>query len=75
LNWIINIITITVIIIIIIIIIIMYFILSPINANFNLLPLYSPLYFVFCSFNYFCVFLCTHANFIIGFGAVKFARK
>jgi hypothetical protein len=41
----------------------------------NLLPLYSPSYFVFCSFNYFCVFLCTRANFVIGLCAVKFASK
>jgi hypothetical protein len=41
----------------------------------NLLPLYSPSYFVFCSFNHFCVFLCTRANFVIGLCAVKFARK
>jgi hypothetical protein len=37
----------------------------------NLLPLYSPSYFVFCSFNYFYVFLCTCANFVIGLCAVK----
>jgi hypothetical protein len=30
----------------------------------NLLPLYRPPYFVFCSYNYFCVFLCTRANII-----------
>jgi hypothetical protein len=41
----------------------------------NLLPLYRPLYFVFCSFNYFYVFLCTRANFVIVLCAVKFARK
>jgi hypothetical protein len=41
----------------------------------NLLPLYRLSYFVFCSFNYFCVFLCTRANFVIGLCAVKFARK
>jgi hypothetical protein len=45
----------------------------------NLLPLYSPSYFVFRSFNfyfnYFCVFLCTRANFVVGLCAVKFARK
>jgi hypothetical protein len=41
----------------------------------NLLPLYSPSYFVFCSFNYFCVFLCTRVNFVIGLCAVKSARK
>jgi hypothetical protein len=28
----------------------------------NLLPLYRPSYFVFCSFNYFCVFICTSAT-------------
>jgi hypothetical protein len=41
----------------------------------NLLPLYRLSYFVFCSFNYFCVFVCTRANFVIGLCAVKFARK
>jgi hypothetical protein len=41
----------------------------------NLLPLYSPSYFVICSFNNFCVFLCTRSNFLIGLCAVKFARK
>jgi hypothetical protein len=41
----------------------------------NLLPLYSPSYFVLGSFNYFCVFLCTRANFVIGLCAAKFARK
>jgi hypothetical protein len=41
----------------------------------NLLPLYRPSHFVFCSINYFCVFLCTRANFVIGLCAVKFARK
>jgi hypothetical protein len=41
----------------------------------NLLPLYRLSYFVFCSFNYFCVFLCTRANFVIGLCAVIFARK
>jgi hypothetical protein len=59
-----------------------YYILSPVNANFNffviiinLLPLYTLSYFVFCSYTYFCVFLCTRANFVIGLCAVKFARK
>jgi hypothetical protein len=32
-------------------------------------------YFVFCSFNYFCIFLCNRANFVICLCAVKFARK
>jgi hypothetical protein len=41
----------------------------------NFLPLYRLSYFVFCSFNYFCVFLCTRASFVIGLCAVKFARK
>jgi hypothetical protein len=41
----------------------------------NFLPLYGLSYFVFCSFNYFCIFLCTRANFVIGLCAVKFARK
>jgi hypothetical protein len=41
----------------------------------NFLPLYRLSYFVSCSFNYFCVFLCTRANFVIGLCAVKFARK
>jgi hypothetical protein len=64
---------------IIIIIIIMY---SSVNTNFNFLgiiikflPLYRLWYFVFCSFNYFCVFLCTRSNFVIGLCALKFARK
>jgi hypothetical protein len=41
----------------------------------NLLPLYSLSYFVFCSFNYFRVSLCTRVNFVIGLCAVKFAPK
>jgi hypothetical protein len=41
----------------------------------NFLPLYRLSYFVFHSFNYFCVFLCTRANFVISLCAVKFARK
>jgi hypothetical protein len=41
----------------------------------NLLPLYRLSYFVFLSFNYFCVFLCSRANFVIGLCAVKFACK
>jgi hypothetical protein len=41
----------------------------------NLLPLYRLSYFVFCSFNYFCAFLCTRANFVIDLCAVKSARK
>jgi hypothetical protein len=41
----------------------------------NFLPLHRLSYFVFCSFSYFCVFLCTRANFLIGLCAVKFARK
>jgi hypothetical protein len=41
----------------------------------DLLPLYRLSYFAFCSFNYFRVFLCTRANFVIGLCVVKFARK
>jgi hypothetical protein len=41
----------------------------------NLLPLHTLSYFVFYSYTYCCVFLYTHANFVIGFCAVKFARK
>jgi hypothetical protein len=41
----------------------------------NLLPLYMLPYFVFCSYTYFCVFLHTRANLVIGLCAVKFARK
>jgi hypothetical protein len=41
----------------------------------NVLPLYTLSYFVFCSYIYFCVFLYTRANFVIGLCAVKFARK
>jgi hypothetical protein len=41
----------------------------------TLLPLYRPSCFVFCSYTYFCVFLYTRANFVIGFCAVKFACK
>jgi hypothetical protein len=41
----------------------------------NFLHLYRLSYFVFYSFNYFCVFLYTRANFVIGLCAVKFARK
>jgi hypothetical protein len=41
----------------------------------NLLPLYTLSYFLFCSYTYFCVFLYTRANFVIGLSAVKFARK
>jgi hypothetical protein len=41
----------------------------------NLLPLYTLSYFVFSSYTYFCVFLYTRANFVIGLCAVKFARK
>jgi hypothetical protein len=41
----------------------------------NLLPLYKLSYFVFCSFNYFCVFLCTRANFVIGLCAVLHVNK
>jgi hypothetical protein len=41
----------------------------------NLLPLYRLSYFVFCFFNYFCVFICTRANFVIGLCAVTFASK
>jgi hypothetical protein len=41
----------------------------------NLLLLYTLSYFVFCSYTYFCVFLRTRANFVIGLCAVKFARK
>jgi hypothetical protein len=40
----------------------------------NLLPLQTLSYFVFCSYTYFCVFLYTRANFVIGLCAVKFAR-
>jgi hypothetical protein len=40
----------------------------------NFLPLYKLSYFV-CSFNYFSVFLCTRANFVISLCAVKIARK
>jgi hypothetical protein len=57
---------------------------SPVNANFNfawiyinLIAVYILSYFVFriLFFNYFCVFLCTRANFVIGLCAVKSARK
>jgi hypothetical protein len=41
----------------------------------NFFPLYRLSYFVFCSFNYFRVFLCTRANSVIGFCVVKFACK
>jgi hypothetical protein len=41
----------------------------------NVLLLYRLSYFVFCFFNYFCVFLCTRVNFVSGLCAVKFARK
>jgi hypothetical protein len=41
----------------------------------NLLPLYTLLYFVFCSFTYFFVFLYSRANFVIDLCAAKFARK
>jgi hypothetical protein len=71
-----------IIIIIILLLLCTYFIFSPVNANFNLLgitinllPLYTLSYFVFCSYTYFCVFVCTRANFVIGLCAVKFARK
>jgi hypothetical protein len=41
----------------------------------NLLPLYTMSYFIFCSHTYFCVFLNTRVNFVIGLCAVKFVRK
>jgi hypothetical protein len=41
----------------------------------NLLTLYRLCYFLFCSYTYFCIFLYTRANFVIGLCAVKFARK
>jgi hypothetical protein len=41
----------------------------------NLWPLYTLSYFVFCSYTYFCLFLYTRANFVIGLCAVKFACK
>jgi hypothetical protein len=41
----------------------------------NLLPLYTLSYFVFCSYIYFCVFLCADANFVIDLCALKFACK
>jgi hypothetical protein len=41
----------------------------------NFLPIYRLSCFLFCPFNYFCVFLCTRANSVIGLCAVKFARK
>jgi hypothetical protein len=41
----------------------------------NFLAIYRLPYFVLCSFNYFCVFLCTRANFVFGLCAVKFACK
>jgi hypothetical protein len=41
----------------------------------NLVPLYRLSYSVFWSDTYFCVSLNTHANFVIGLCAVKFARK
>jgi hypothetical protein len=37
--------------------------------------LYRLSHFAFCSFNNFCIFLCTRANFVIGRRAVKFASK
>jgi hypothetical protein len=40
----------------------------------NLIPLYALSYFVFCSYTYFCVFLYTRDNSVIGLCA-KFARK
>jgi hypothetical protein len=41
----------------------------------NLLPLYTLSDFVFCYYIYFCIFLYTRADFLIGLCAVKFARK
>jgi hypothetical protein len=41
----------------------------------NFWTLHRPSYFVFCSFKYFCVFLCTRVNLVIDLCAVKFARK
>jgi hypothetical protein len=36
---------------------------------------YIDCHILYFFFNYFCVFLCVRANFVIGLWAVKFARK
>jgi hypothetical protein len=55
---------------------------SSVNANFNFnwnyhysIAIIWNVIFLILFFNYFCVFPCTRANFVIGFSAVKFARK
>jgi hypothetical protein len=45
------------------------------NFNIQLVIIIIIIIIVFCSSTYFCVFLYTGANFVIGLCAVKFACK